>query len=201
MTPARRHRQQQLGLEHVRVGGDVGLRLWPITLRDAAQFVTLHHRHNDPAQGWKFGVGVRNGAGELVGVATCGRPVAREFDDGLTLEINRTCTDGARNANSMLYGACWRAARALGYTSAITYTQADEDGASLRAAGFVRECELPARGSWAAHSVTRSEGWNDPEGSGGVARVRWRITRGATTGHRAPAPARAGTTTTAGGAV
>ncbi len=64
-----------------------------------------------------------------------GRPVARAFDDGLTLEVNRTCTDGTRNANSMLYGAVWRAARAMGYARCITYTQHDESGASLKAAG------------------------------------------------------------------
>jgi hypothetical protein len=39
--------------------------------------------------------------------------VARHYDDGLTLEVNRTCTDGTRNANSMLYGAVWRAAKAM----------------------------------------------------------------------------------------
>ncbi|EPN7168035.1 XF1762 family protein, partial [Escherichia coli] len=39
-----------------------------------------------------------NDAGELTGVATAGRPVARHFDDGLTLEVNRTCTTGERNA-------------------------------------------------------------------------------------------------------
>ncbi|EMM4122823.1 hypothetical protein WAC84_005219, partial [Escherichia coli] len=55
-----------------------------------------------------------NDAGELTGVATAGRPVARHFDDGLTLEVNRTCTTGERNANSALYGAVWRAAKAMG---------------------------------------------------------------------------------------
>ncbi|EJP7633356.1 TPA: XF1762 family protein, partial [Escherichia coli] len=44
-------------------------------------------------------------AEQLTGVATAGRPVARHFDDGLTLEVNRTCTTGERNANSALYGA------------------------------------------------------------------------------------------------
>jgi len=46
----------------------------------------------------------------------------------------------------MLYGAVCRAATALGYDEAITYTLASEDGASLRAAGFTAEAELPARG-------------------------------------------------------
>lgn len=110
----------------------------------------------------------------LVGVAMVGRPVARAFDNGLCAEINRTCTDGARNANSKLYGACAQACKAMGYERVITYTQADEDGASLRAAGFVRVKELPARGSWAESSV-KLKALRDGVGNGGVARVLWEI--------------------------
>ena len=95
-------------------------------------------------------------------------------DDGFTLEVNRTCTTGERNANSMLYGAIWRAAKAMGYTRCITYTQADETGASLRAVGWLKEAELPARGSW-AESSKKLKSLRDKEGSGGVARVRWAI--------------------------
>ncbi len=65
-----------------------------------------------------------------------GRPVARHSDNGFTLEVNRVCTDGAHNACSMLYGASWRAAKALGYRRLITYTLPSEGGASLRAAGW-----------------------------------------------------------------
>lgn len=35
--------------------------------------------------------------------------------DGKFLEIYRCCTDGTRNACSMLYGACLRIARNMGY--------------------------------------------------------------------------------------
>lgn len=148
------------------------MRIIPITLRAASEFIATHHRHNKPPRGWKFGVGLESG-GVLVGVATAGRPIARAFDNGLTLEVNRTCTDGTRNANSMLYGAVWRAAKAMGYTRVITYTQADECGASLRAAGFRRVKELPARGSWAESSGASSKVKRDPVGNGGVARVLW----------------------------
>jgi hypothetical protein len=110
----------------------------------------------------------------LVGVAMCGRPIARHFDDGLTLEVNRTCTDGAENANSMRYGACWRAAKAMGYRRLITYTQANESGASLRAAGFRRVKDLAPRKGWAESSV-ELKGIRDPEGNGGVARVLWEL--------------------------
>lgn len=113
----------------------------------------------------------------MVGVATAGRPVARHYDDGRTLEVNRTCTDGTKNANSMLYGAVWRAAKAMGYLRCITYTQADETGASLRAAGWVRVKALPARKSWADSSVSL-RGKKDPVGTGGVPRVLWEIRAG-----------------------
>ena len=150
----------------------------PITLRQAREFVSQHHRHSKPPRGWKFGVGVTVD-GALVGVAAAGRPVARHFDDGLTLEVNRSCTDGTRNANSALYGAVWRAAKAMGYRRAITYTQADESGASLRAVGWRRVRDLPARGSWAESSVAL-KAKRDPEGAGGVARTLWEITAGDT---------------------
>lgn len=153
--------------------GAASLCIYPITLRAACDFIKLHHRHNKPPVGWKFGVSAQL-AGAVVGVATAGRPIARHFDDGLTLEVNRTCTDGTRNANSMLYGAVWRAAKAMGYRRAITYTQADETGASLRAAGWVKVKELAPRASWAESSLTLKDK-RDPVGNGGVGRVLWEI--------------------------
>lgn len=137
---------------NVQIDAVVRPRLHPITLKEAKEFVANNHRHNKPPTGWKFGVGLKIGD-DLVGVATAGRPVARHYDDGLTLEVNRTCADGTRNANSMLYGAIWRAAKAIGYMRCITYTQADETGASLKAAGWVKVKELPPRKSWAESSV------------------------------------------------
>ena len=61
----------------------------------------------------KFAVGVARG-GRLVGVATIGRTVARVLDDRVTVEVTRTCTLGDPGANSMLYGAAWRADRKTG---------------------------------------------------------------------------------------
>jgi hypothetical protein len=152
------------------------MKVVPITFRAACAFVAELHRHNKPPRGHKFSIGLNDERGDLVGVAMAGRPVARHFDDGLTLEVNRTCTDGTRNANSMLYGAVWRAAKAMGYTRCITYTQADETGASLRAAGWVRVKELAARKSWAESSANASmKAMRDPIGNGGVARVLWEI--------------------------
>jgi len=107
----------------------------PISLEEANEFVRQHHRHHFPVPGAKFCVGVADGE-KIVGVAIVGRPIARMADDGWTLEVNRTCTDGTKNANSMLYGSCRRAAFALGYRKLITYTLPEESGISLIAAGW-----------------------------------------------------------------
>lgn len=74
----------------------------------------------------------------------------------------------------MLYGAIRRAAKALGYKTLVTYTQYDESGASLRAAGWVVDEMLAPRKSWAESSVKMRDK-RDPVGNGGVARIRWRI--------------------------
>lgn len=86
-------------------------------------------------RGHKFSIGCIVG-GQLVGVAIVGRPVSRYLDDGLTLEVNRLCTDGTKNACSFLYGAAARVARTMGYRKIITYILETENGASLRAAGW-----------------------------------------------------------------
>jgi hypothetical protein len=145
----------------------LGLVVRPVTLKTAQEFVRVNHRHNKPPIGHKFSVGLYDGD-RLVGVATAGRPVARMLDDGLTLEVTRTCTDGTRNANSKLYGAIVRAATALGYARCVTYTQHDESGASLRGAGWTPVQNLPARAGWTAPSRPRAD-----IGSGNVARIRW----------------------------
>ena len=108
----------------------------PITIRVANAFVTEKHRHHRGTAGCKFALGLQNDAGTLVGVAICGRPVSRFLDDGKTLEINRLCTDGTANACSMLYGACCRVAKAMGYKRVITYTLQSEYGSSLKASNF-----------------------------------------------------------------
>jgi hypothetical protein len=68
-------------------------------------------------------------------VVIAGRPVARRLDDGKTLEVLRVCTDGTANACSFLYARCAKIARLMGYEKVITYTLAEEAGASLKAVG------------------------------------------------------------------
>ena len=126
--------------------------LCPITLRAARAFIQEHHRHNEPPHGHKFSIGLTEN-GRLVGVVTVGQPIARAQSDGYTAEVTRCCVlDGQRNANSKLYAAAIRAARAMGYRRIITYTLPEESGASLRAVGFQTD------------GMTRCnrDGWNMP---------------------------------------
>ena len=112
------------------------LELTPLTLKEARRFVDRHHRHHRAPQGGLFAVGVAL-AGRVAGVAIVGRPVARHLDNGYTAEVTRLCVlEGTPNAASKLYGACWRAARALGYRRLVSYTLTAEPGTSLRAAGW-----------------------------------------------------------------
>lgn len=112
-----------------------GLEIVPITLSEANAFVATHHRHHKPVVGHKFSIAV-SVEGRVRGVVIVGRPVARRLDNGWTLEVNRCCTDGVKNGCSALYGAAWRAAKALGYKRLITYTLPEEGGASLKASNW-----------------------------------------------------------------
>lgn len=148
----------------------MSLRIVPIDLAAAREFVAAHHRHHEPPIGHKFSVGVARDE-VLVGVAIIGRPVSRVIQsEGATLEVIRSATDGTRNANSMLYGAARRAAFALGYDRLITYTQEGETGASLRAAGYRVVAQRPARPGWDTPSRPRE---NRAEH---VARTLWEST-------------------------
>lgn len=129
----------------------MSLELQPINFAQAAEYVRQFHRHHPPQHGWKFGVAANDGE-KVVGVIMVGQPVARAYTDGWTAEVHRCCTDGTKNACSMLYGAAWRAAKALGYKRLITYTLASEPGNSLRASGW-RELYT---------TKDRPDGWNMP---------------------------------------
>ena len=123
------------------------LELQPITINEARQFISRHHRHHPPPVGAKFAIAVAS-EGKLAGVATVGRPVARMLDDGWTLEVTRVCTiNGYKNASSMLYGAAWRASRAMGYKRLISYILQSEKGTSLVAAGY-KEIGITGGGTW-----------------------------------------------------
>lgn len=116
----------------------MSLRIVPISLDAANDYIDRVHRHNDPLPGHKFSIGVVDAEGVLRGVALVGNPSSPALQKvPYLIEIRRNCTDGTRNACSKLYGAARRACRAMGYETVITYTLPSEGGASLRAAGFV----------------------------------------------------------------
>ncbi|MFI5990375.1 XF1762 family protein [Streptomyces sp. NPDC051362] len=144
------------------------LHLVPLRQKTAKEFVAAWHRHHKPPVGAVFTVGAADEDGVLRAVAMVGRPVARHLDDGQTLEVTRTATDGVRNANSLLYGAAWRAAKALGYTRLITYTQDGESGSSLRGAGWREIARRPPRRGWNCASRPR-----EATGAENVARTLW----------------------------
>lgn len=111
------------------------LQIVPINQADAKLYVQRYHRHHKPPVGSVFQLACSKD-GKVVGVAMVGRPVARRLDDGWTLEVNRCCTDGTKNACSILYSAAWRVAKNLGYKKLITYILESETGTSLRASGW-----------------------------------------------------------------
>lgn len=129
----------------------------PITLKVANDYVNNYHRHHNGTVGCKFAIGLYEND-ELIGVAICGRPVSRFLDDGSTCEINRLCTRGGENACSILYGACSRIAKDMGYKKIITYILKSESGITLKASNFI--CEGEAGGThWTGK---RNKGQNIP---------------------------------------
>ncbi|MCT9092908.1 hypothetical protein N4G70_29145 [Streptomyces sp. ASQP_92] len=138
---------------------------------EACDLVDALHRHHRRPVGHKFSIRVVAGV-RTVGVAIVGRPVARSFDNGLTVEVTRVATDGTPNACSALYGAAWRSASEQGYRRIVTYTQDGESGASLRAVGWRQVAVLRPRTGWDTPS-RRREG----RGTDGIARILWEQTR------------------------
>ncbi|MFP5277011.1 MAG: XF1762 family protein [Acidobacteriota bacterium] len=125
------------------------IEICPVTLTEAHAYVNQHHRHHGAAVGALFAIACTDGE-EICGVCVVGRPVSRRNQDGYTAEVTRLCTNGAKNACSMLYAAAWRAARAMGYRRLITFILDSEPGTSLQAAG------------WKCIGKTRGGSWNVP---------------------------------------
>lgn len=133
----------------------MALELRPCDFRTACEFVGAHHRHNKPPVGHKFSIACYDGE-KLCGVCMVGRPIGRYLDDGVTLEVNRCCTDGTKNACTILYGAAQRAAKALGYKRIVTYTLQSENGSSLRASNWI--CDGQAGGThWTGQRYEQTE--------------------------------------------
>ena len=82
----------------------------PITIKQAEDFLAAHERHYKRPVEPLCAIGV--GDGTLHGAAILGR---REDGDA---ELAHIYVDGASQGYSVLYGACWRALKALGYKRA-----------------------------------------------------------------------------------
>jgi hypothetical protein len=153
----------------------------PCRISEANLFVANFHRHNKPSPVSLFSVGASDGT-NMVGVAIVGLPVSRVLmADGTTLECTRCCViDGApKGTCSALYGAAWRATKALGYRRLVTYTLQSESGASLRGAGFRVVAELKPRSDSSQWTSRPGREWQSVVGQ---AKIRWEMTatKGAT---------------------
>lgn len=164
------------------------LHVEPMTLREANQFVSKHHRHNGPTarNGGKFAIAAV--LDELVGVGIVGNPISATFMDrkkyGFVAEVLRTCVlpDSPKGTVSFLYGACWRVWREMGGTRLLTYTLTDESGSSLRGAGWNRVAEIrPTENGWRkSDHLSNGELFDrrthDPR-SMGRSKYRWEVTK------------------------
>ena len=116
------------------------LKVVPLSLKEANEFVTKYHRHNKKCQGHKFSLGAifKN---KLVGVVIVGRPVSRKLDNKLTLEINRNCVldNAPKGTCSFLYSKAIKVWQTMGGKKIITYTLNYESGSSLKAVNFKKE--------------------------------------------------------------
>lgn len=141
---ATRNRQQQK------------LTVVPCTIDQANAFVKQIHRHHGSIPIARLAFAVTGEAGIIRGVCIIGRPCNTYLDDNWTLEVRRVCTDGCPNACSFLYGAAWKAARAIGYKRLVTYTLPEEGGSSLRAVGW-KEIKGCGGKAWNHKKRTRQE--------------------------------------------
>ncbi len=148
------------------------LRVRPIHLAQASNFVMMHHRHHKGLKMYKFAISVVDEEARLRGVAILGRPVARGLDDGMTIEVLRVATDGCANACSALLGASRRIAKEMGYERIYTYTLSTEPGTSLKAAGWTIDATNVGGGSWL--NLSRNDGRIRNDNTSGQTKTRWR---------------------------
>jgi hypothetical protein len=143
-------------------------RIAPWSASQARQFIGVTHRRLgkrlSPSCLWALRL---ERDGEVVGCVTVG-DLARGFNGSDILTVTRlSVIEGTDCGCSRLYGAAARVARQMGASGLVTYTHRDESGASLVAAGWVRD-DLPDRDAdWDSESKQRELPID------GVAKVRW----------------------------
>lgn len=149
------------------------MKVVPLTLRKANDFVERHHRHSARTSndGGKFAIGLEVG-GELVGAAIVGRPVARmiqQIEGAGTAELLRCCVSDAapKGASARLMARCKKIWQLMGGTRLVTYTLEHESGASLNGAAASEEKKVRAE-SWSRQVRPRK-----PRQLEQVAKKRW----------------------------
>ena len=147
------------------------MKIKPYTLSAANEYVRKHHRHSKVVVGCKFCIAAVDEDDQVIGVAIVGRPVARRLDDGYVGEIVRTCTEGAKNVNSFLYGACARIWKEMGGTKIITYTLETESGISLKAAGYKHQATTQAFAPGKGWTTRKKREWQPKVHS--LQKYRW----------------------------
>lgn len=136
------------------------MKIVPLTLRPANDFVERWHRHSARTNndGGKYAIGLEH-EGELVGVAIVGRPTARLLQVEGAAELVRLCTSPAapKGAESKLYARARRIWQLMGGTILHTYTLKRESGDSMRGAGMKEPAAEVAQQQWTRPSRKRDE--------------------------------------------
>jgi len=132
----------------------MSLEITPLTLKQANDLVASLHRHHKPVVGHRFSIGVKDEAGVLHGAAIVGRPTGRKNPQYDWAEVTRLVTNGRKNACSILYAACARIAKEMGFKRIQTFILEEETGISLKAAG------------WEFERISEGGDWNVPSRGG-----------------------------------
>ena len=146
----------------------MSLKVVPLELAEANEFVRRYHRHHQPTLFHRFSLGAVDANGVLRSAAIVMKPVARLGGNPReVLEVSRLVSDGTKNACSILYAAAARAGKELGYCRIQTYILEDEPGTTLKASGWIYE-GVAGGGQW-KHTDGKARRTDQPNGKKG----RW----------------------------
>lgn len=138
----------------------------PITIREANNFILIHHRHHRPTSRncgkWAISV-IDSITKELVGVAICSNPVSATFMDGYTIEVTRLCVleNAPKGTASFLLSQCAKIWKTMGGRRILTYTLDYESGSSLRGAGWFQSGVVNPHNNWRTKSSSDGKNRDD----------------------------------------
>lgn len=115
----------------------MSLEVRPMTIKAATAFNAQWHRRLPKLQGAMWALQLLKD-GETRGVLIVGAP-ARLLNHDTLAVLRCTVMPDVFNGCSKLYGAAAKAAKVMGAKNFVTYTHADEIGASLRASGWFND--------------------------------------------------------------